>query len=209
MNITALSSAIPPVVIYDLYHRPRGKRPWLRLKDRGIQLADDRIGWTSAGVSHEESLSDITSVHLLGPPSAGSCEITFNDGTGLFVLGCDEAGEPNEQQAECYRNFVTGLHRRLLASAAATIEFSAGFPQSRYATAWILLILVWMVVIAGFLALILNPHSIIENSFISIVGLIGLFNLFYFNKFHLFIPRLLKNAPRTYDPAHIPVEMMP
>jgi hypothetical protein len=33
--------------------------------------------------------------------------------------------------------------------------------------------------------------------------------LFYFNKFHLFVPQLQNNAPRTYDPAHIPDDIMP
>jgi hypothetical protein len=212
MDISTALTAIPPGVTYDLYQRPGGKWLGRQLKDRGVRLTEDRIGWTSGDVDHEKSLSDIASIRLFGPPPPWgggdfrSCKITFKDGTALFVLSCDRALEKSELHAESYRNFVTGLHRRLPASAAGTIKFNAGFPAGKYVVGWILFALVGMFVIGALLGLILDP---LKDTYLGIVGMVCLFNLFYFNKFHLFAPRLLKNAPRTYEPAHIPDETMP
>jgi hypothetical protein len=101
---------------------------------------------------------------------------------------------------------VTDLHRRLPASAAGTIKFNAGFPAAKYVVGWILFTLAGMLVIGALLGLILDP---LKDTYLSIVVMVCLFNLFYFNKLHLFASRLLKNAPRTYEPSQIPDETMP
>ncbi len=126
-------------------------------------------------------------------------EVTLNNGRTYKIASMTYKGINDfEDQAEQYSLFIQAFHERL-ANANTTVAYQKGISGLGYAASVGVLVFLFLLLIVaiGFMAT-------------------GTINLIIIAKFVLlifFIPTLIgylkKNKPSTYDPQHLPQDMLP
>jgi len=185
---------------YDLYLSTGLSFHWSN-PNHGITLTDDRIAWTIDDNPQEARLASIAEVRLQTGGNAqdliAMCKLTFVDGYVLTVYNSGAMGLPDSAQAPLYRDFVRDLHRRLVASKAR-VDYIAGFSEGRYHIVLPASILLGLLVVAlPFVLLLITAE--IKVLFLLIAGA------------WLFWPMykmVQANKPHTYDPTHLPSELL-
>lgn len=172
----------------------------LFLNDRGVTLSAEAIGWTIEGQSFSRRLADIAALHLevqsLQSGVLPFCKVTFADGSALRIMACSNSGFPDAEQTGLYREFLDALHRRLNAADRTRIDFTCGLPQERYGRAKIGMYL------SGFMVFVAVVAFLITFQLKVLLYLAGSVGIFWRTKVSVD-----SNAPRAYDPEHIPSEM--
>lgn len=125
------------------------------------------------------------------------CVISFVDGYVLTVYNGSAQGLPDNAQAALYRDFVRDLHQRLVASKAA-IDYVAGYTTGRYHIVLVAgSLLGLLVVVLPFVLLLVTGE--IKTLFLLATGIFLYWPL----------SRMVQaNKPHSYDPAHIPSELL-
>lgn len=169
--------------------------------NHGVRLTDDRIAWTIDDNRQDAHFSRIVEVRLQTGGNAqdliAMCKITFVDGYVLTVYNGSAMGLPDNAQAALYRDFVRDLHRRLVASKAR-VDYIAGFSEGRYHIVLPASIALGLIVVALPFVLVLITGEI-KVLFALIAGA------------WLFWPMykmVQANKPQTYDPTHLPSELL-
>jgi hypothetical protein len=185
---------------YDICFSVNGGRLFRRL-DLGVTLGDDGMAWTAEGRNTEMPFGEIVAVHLESSGQAvvvDRCTITFADGTVLSVVNSDPGGFADQGQASLYRDFVHDLHARLAAGHYAEIRFTAGVPRWRY---------------QGMLAV-----TTVAAMFCGVIGLVALVSFGNLKGLVILViggylfwklgRTTLANAPRDYEPDHLPEQLL-
>jgi hypothetical protein len=172
----------------------------LFLNDRGVTLSGGTIDWMIEGQSFSQPLARIAALHLEAQPSRSGvlplCMLTFADASTLRVMACSNSGSANPEQTDLYRDFLDALHRRLNAADRARIDFTCGFSESRYGRVKIGMYLSGLLVLAALAAFLMTFQLKV------LLYLAGGVAIFWRIKV-----AVDNNAPRTYDPEDIPLEM--
>jgi hypothetical protein len=168
--------------------------------ERGITLADDRLEWTVGERADATRLGAIVEVRLQtgGVPTRPSslCRIQLNDGYALTLNNNRVDGEDRNTD---YRAFVTDLHRRLSALGDAKPRFVAGYEETKY---WIMLACTFLL---GVIAVLIPIVLLIILQDLSTLSLLIVGGIFIWP----FVLMLLANTPRSYDPHHVPQDLVP
>jgi hypothetical protein len=187
---------------YDLYVQSGPSRVSWRLSDHGVTLAPDRIAWVSDRKGRDALYSNIVEVRLqlnrIGHATTPACRIRFSDGTLLAVRGCSNSGGADARQAALYADFARDLHGRL-AARMDSIDFTAGFSKARYrlGRALVVMAALFFIVFPTVILLLTGALQLVFGLYL------GVFLAWPLHK-------LVKaNAPRSYDPAHLPEELVP
>jgi hypothetical protein len=200
-----MNSPSPPAE-FDLYlTRLNAGLTW-RLKDHGIRLAGDHIGWSLDGRTDEARLADIAEVQLYGGhpqlPWLFTCALRFRNGTGFRVSSGSDMGGADLGRQAIYRDFVEQLHARLGPAERTAIRFTAG------AHGWRARALPWMgpllLGLTGLLVLGLLAVVLLTGDLRAMVLLLGAVPMWL-----TWRRALQANAPRSYDPGGIPGELLP
>jgi hypothetical protein len=191
---------------HDVYFTTSARQSFMHTANRGVTLAADHIAWTFDGKRDGAPFKNIGEICLQTAPGGHRlvriCQITFADGFKLLVSNGNAFALPTEAQRAAYRGFMHDLHTRLAAHAAVRdrppIAFKAGFAARLYR--WLMVrIVLWALVFVGApLALFLMTGE--TRPFLLLLGA-------------LFVGALLwrtvhSNAPRTYDPATLPEDLV-
>jgi hypothetical protein len=191
---------------HDVYFTTSARQSFMHTANRGVTIADDHIAWTFDGKPDAAPFKNIVEVCLQTAPGGHRlvriCQITFADGYRLLVSNGNAFALPTQAQRAAYRGFMHDLHARLAAHAAvrdgAPIVFKAGFAARLYR--WLMFrVALWSLVFVGApLALFLMTGE--TRPFLVLVGA-------------LFVGALLwrmvhSNAPRSYDPAMLPKDLL-
>jgi len=130
------------------------------------------------------------------------CEISFADGYKLTVTDANQFGVASDAQRAPYRDFVRDLHARLAAHAGARsgarIAFTAGYPPARFRVLMVCTVLLGLISVGVPIAVLLlagDPSPLV----LLIVGMAFMFPL---------LLMMTKNAPRTYEAAEPPDELV-
>jgi hypothetical protein len=187
---------------YDLSIRTSRAFVFFVNTNRGVTLRADRLAWTCSGENDAALFSSIRSVHLQTSGSWESpltaCRITFADRYELEVTDADRLGYPDPERRQPWRDFVHELHARLLASGNAAIRYTAGLQGHRYPVLIGLTILLAAIFVIVPVLAMLRLQSF-EPVMIMLAGA-GLIWPLY---------RMIeKNAPATYDPRHLPKDLL-
>lgn len=125
------------------------------------------------------------------------CLISFADGYVLTVYNGSAQGLPDDAQAALYRDFVRGLHRRLVASRAP-VDYVAGYAEGRYHIVLVAGILLGLIAVAlPFVLVLITGES---KALFLLAGGVFLFWPLY---------RMVQaNKLNRYDPADLPDELL-
>ncbi|MBX9775806.1 MAG: hypothetical protein K2Y71_15610 [Xanthobacteraceae bacterium] len=191
---------------HDVHFTTSARESLVHAANRGVTVADDHIAWTFDGKGDAAPFKNI--VEVCQQTGAGAhrflriCQITFADRYKLMITNGNEFAVPTEAQRVAYRGFMHDLHARLAAHAAVRdrppIEFKAGFTAEVHRRLAIRVAL-WILVFAGApLALFLMTGE--TKPFLILLGALVVGTIFW---------RLTHaNAPRSYDPARLPKELV-
>ena len=189
---------------YDLALRLKGQGFALTIRNRGVTLSDERLDWTFDGRADAARLDSIAQVHLqtggawMEEGLIAMCRITFRDGRTLSVSDVDQAGLKDDARAGTYCAFVRDLHGRL-ARLDSTARFTAGYGEVQFRVIAICAALLGAIGIGiPLVALLFRPN-------LEILLMLG-------GGIALTVPlftMLMKNAPRSYDLRHFPIELLP
>jgi hypothetical protein len=188
---------------YDLYIRPGERRLVWSYADQGVTLSDDAIAWVADGRSFQAPLRDIVEVHLqLGyveSNAVGSCRLRFADGSGLSIVSSNKRGLEDAALDQLYVAFVHDLHERLAAQRDAHPAFTAGFGEGRYVCGKILgvVAVLFFIVMPIVLLLVTGEWKLALMTYTGAILVWPLYKV------------MQANAPRAYDPHHVPPELMP
>jgi hypothetical protein len=171
-----------------------------------VTLTAEQIGWTFGGKADGAPFKNIIGMQL---QSGGSwqapinlCHIVFADRYKLVVTNGNEFGLVNDIQRTRYRDFVHDLHARLVAHAptrtGAPIAFTAGYPAGRYSVLVLLAVLMGLITIGVPLVGLLITGEV-RPFMLLIVGVFFIWPL---------KTMMENNAPRSYDPAKLPNELV-
>ena len=189
---------------YALCFRVPGRQSVWRIRDQGIALSDQHISWSLDGGEMSYSLKDVAEVHLqtgaIGEEVIASCRLTFADGTVLSIASCDSGGvHTSPAQAELYSDFVHELHARLARLEGASTVFTAGYGEARYR---VVQVLFWIAVV--FFGVAPTLAVLVSGEWGKLPLVLGGFALTWM------LRKLMSaNAPRSYDPRHLPEELIP
>jgi hypothetical protein len=213
MDETAKQSTADPAATrdvdkrtHDVHFTTSARESLMHAANRGVAVAADHIAWTFDGKSDAAPFKNIAEVCLQTGPGAHRflriCQITFADGYKLMVTNGNEFAVPTQAQRDAYRGFMHDLHAHLAAHAAARdgppIEFKAGF-TARLHRRLTFRVGLWILVFAGapLAAFLLTGET---KPFLLLIGALVVGTIFW---------RLTRaNAPRTYDPAKLPKELV-
>ena len=188
---------------YDLYIRPGERRLVWSFSDQGVSLSDDTIAWVADGWTSQAALRDIVEVHLqLGyveDNAVGSCRLRFADGSALSVVSSNKRGFEDATQDQLYVAFVHDLHARLAAQRDAHPSFTAGLSEGRYRFGFFIGIIAVLFFIVTPIVLLLVTRDW-KAALFTYTGVVLLWPLYKV---------MQANAPRSYDPRHVPPELMP
>jgi len=208
---------------FDLYLRAGGgfKLVW-QIADHGIRLRRDGLSWTIGGERREAGFGGIAEIHLTsgGGTTAGGgdspypmmrqivqrqstnmsvCRIMFRDGGQLQVYGGAASGLPDAQHSVHYSEFVVRLHERLAAVPAGdAIAFGGGYSLVRYRVLVVALGVMGLMLLGALVATLAGAGT--RRAFVLAAASIS----FWFQW-----KMVQANAPQTYDPAHVPDELLP
>ena len=187
---------------HDLYFRRGNAGFYFRNDNHGVTLTADRINWTFNGQADGAPFTNIRAVHL---QSAGDmrdamriCRITFADGYTLVVTDANGHGITDAERKPAYRDFVHEFHARLAALPQASISFSAGYQGFRYPLAIACGVLLGLICVVGPIAGLIITREI--GPLMTLFAGVGLY--------WPLVRSIEKNAPRSYDPRHPPVELL-
>jgi hypothetical protein len=191
---------------HDVCFTTSARLSFVHLADRGVTLAPDRIAWTLDSKPDAAPFKNIVEVCVQRGPGAHRllriCQITFADRYMLLVTDGNEFGVPTEAQRAAYRGFMHDLHARLVAHAAvragAPIAFKAGFAAKHHLWMTVRIALWTLVFVGAPLAAFLMTGE--TKPFLLLVGAGVLGALFW--------RLVVQNAPRTYDPARPPKDLV-
>lgn len=206
MQATAHAPTIGLERTHDVFFTTSAGRFYIRNPNHGVTLTADGLAWTFSGKADGAPFKNIAKVNL---QSGGSwhaplnlCEITFADRYKLIVTNGDVHGVKNAEQNARYCDFVHDLHARLAAHATARtgppISFTAGYPAGRYPLLMVLAAVMGLITIGVPLVALL------------ITGEVRPFMLLIAGAFFIWpLMRMMQeNAPRAYDPAKLPREIV-
>lgn len=189
---------------YALFVRRKPGRLALKLSEEGVAIAGERLFWTTAAGEDSRPLSDISAVHLSVVHIArhgdfGSCIIHFGGAAPLQVVGSSAFGFPDEQRDPVYAAFVRDLHQHLATRPADAVRFSAGVSEGRLQVMQVMLAITGLLFVALPLVLLLLSGDLRMLVATATGGILaaGLYGW------------AQKNRPRSYDPRHIPSELLP
>ena len=189
---------------YGLFVRRNPGRLALKLSDEGVAITGHRLLWTTATGEDSRLLSDISAVHLSVAyidrhGDFGSCIIHFGGATPLQVVGSSAFGFPDDERGPVYAGFVRDLHKTLAARPTGAVRFSAGVSEGRLQVMQVLLVIAALLFAALPLVLVLLTGDLRMLAATMAGGLLvaGLHGW------------MQKNRPRSYDPHHVPPELLP
>jgi hypothetical protein len=191
---------------HDVCFTTSAQMSFMHTGHRGVTVGPDSIAWTFKGKADGVPFKNIVEVCLQTAPGAHRllriCQITLADGYKLLVTNGNAFGVPTEAQRAAYRGFMHDLHARLAAHAAVRegppIEFKAGFTARLHF--WLMLrVALWALVfvgapLAGFL-MTGDTKPILLFVAAAFVGAL-LWRMVH------------SNAPRSYDPAKLPKDLV-
>lgn len=183
---------------YDVYFRAGKPGFHFRNDNHGVMLAGDRIAWTFNGQSDSAPFKNVASVHLQSGGGLNQCLIRFADGHLLTITDGNAQGLADEKQAPVYRMFMHDFHARLAAAGATSIRFTAGYMGARYHVVLVSLMLLGLLCIVGPLLMVFITGQL-KLLFAAVIGA-GLC--------WPFIRLIGNNTPRSYDPMHLPEELL-
>lgn len=191
---------------HDVFFTTSARPSFMHATNCGVTLAADHIAWTFDGKGDAAPFKNIVEVCLQtgagGHRFVRICQITFADRYQLMVTNGNAFAVPTEAQRAAYRGFMRDLHGRLAAHAAVRdrppIEFKAGFTARLHRRLTVRVVL-WILVFVGApLAAFLMTGDAMP--FVLLVGALVVGTIFW---------RLTHaNAPRTYDPAELPRDLL-
>jgi hypothetical protein len=198
------SHLVPNSKSYDLYLR-LGERPLVwSIPDHGLTLKDDEIAWIAGGRHSQASLRAIVEVHLqigcIEDNAIASCRLRFANGLTLSITSSNSRGFQDAALDKLYIEFVYDLHARLAARREARIAFTAGFSEGRYQFVTVVAVVaagLFFVVTPVMLLLITGEWKVALATYTGVVLLWPLYKV------------IKANAPRSYDPRHVPPELLP
>lgn len=194
---------VPAPKSYDLYLGFGGKRLVWTNPNHGVTLADDGIAWNADGREWQARLRDIAAVHLgtgnVGENTIASCRLRFSDGMTLLITSSNSYGLQADAQDRLYAEFVHDLHARLAAIKGAHVDFTAGFSDARYHFGKVVVVVAGLFFIVTPTVLLLMIHEW-QMAWALYAGVLLVWPVY----------RVVKaNAPRCYDPRHVPPELLP
>lgn len=176
----------------------------LKLTEEGVGIAGERLLWTTATGEDSRPLSDVSAVHLSVAHIArhgdfGSCIIHLGGAAPLQVVGSSAFGFPDEERDPVYAGFVRDLHKTLATGPAGAVRFSAGVSEGRLQVMQVMLVVAGLLFVALPLVLLLFTGDLGMLAATAIGGIFvaGLYSW------------TQKNRPRSYDPQHVPPELLP
>jgi hypothetical protein len=198
-----MSVSAPDRKSYDLYLRLGERRVVWSFSDHGVTLTDDAVAWLIGGHVLQARLRDIVEVHLqLGYVEASavaSCRLRFADGSSLVITSSNSRGFQDAALDRVYVEFIHDLHARLAARGDGHIAFTSGFSEGRLQFGIVLLMIAGLFFIALPVGLLLLTGEW-KLALATYTGLVLLWPLY---------KAIQVNAPRSYDPRHVPEELMP
>jgi len=199
-------SAPPPASArnsYDLYLSFGQKRFVWTNPDHGVTLTDSAIAWIAGGREWRARLRDVAEVHLrtgnIGESTIATCRLRFADGSTVLIASSNSHGLQDNARDRLYATFVDDLHRRLAALEDARIAFMAGVSAARYRFGKILVVVagLFFIVTPTVLLLITREWSMAWALYTGVLLLWPVYRV------------MQANAPRIYDPRHVPPELVP
>lgn len=189
---------------YSLFVRRNPGELALKLSDEGVTIAGGRLVWTTAAGEDARPLADISAVHLsvahiTRHGDFGSCIIHFGEAVRLQVVGSSAFGFPDEERDPVYAAFVRDLHEQLATRPTGAVRFSAGVSEGRLQVMQVMLVIAGLFFVALPLVLLLFTGDLGMLAATAIGGIFvaGLYGW------------MQKNRPRSYDPQHVPPELLP
>lgn len=188
---------------YDLFTTDGVVRFRWALSDEGVRLGPDALEVMREGRWTRTPFTDIASVTLssatAGRTILAQCIIGLQDGGRILISNAAKSGVANGTHDQPFRAFVRDFHRALTASGAATsINFNAGYSESRATGLSIALILFVTLMVGVPLILLLATRSL------AVLGILFAGSLLVWP----FLRVLRDNRPRTYAPA-APPDLVP
>ena len=188
---------------YDLYLKAGEGRVVWSYADHGVTLSDDAIAWVADGRPSQVHLGDIVAVHLrlsyIEDNAIGGCRLTFADGSGLSIVSGNKRGFGDAAQDRLYVEFIEDLHARLARHRNAGATFTAGFSDTRYHFGLVVSVIAALFFVVLPVALLLTLHDW-HLALITYAGFALVWPLY---------KAMQANVPRSYDPHHVPPELMP
>jgi hypothetical protein len=188
---------------YDLFINPGERRLVWSYSDHGVKLTDDAIAWSVDGQESQASFRDILEVHLqlgyIKGKAVATCRLRFADETSIVVVSGDSFGFPDAELDRLYVEFIHDLHARLAALPDARTAFTSGFSEARRQFGEV------AVVIAGLFFVVMPAAALLlswewKTVILTYSGVLLVWPVY---------KMIQINAPRTYDPRHVPQELMP
>lgn len=123
---------------FDLFYRDGPARIVWRLTDNGVDLEPDALVVRRNGRLSRTPFAEIVSVTLnsalIGRNTIAMCTIQLRNGGRIVVSNANARGLADGTLDRPYREFIVGVHQRLLDSGAARgISFRSGFSTVRIA----------------------------------------------------------------------------
>jgi hypothetical protein len=176
----------------------------LKLTEEGVAIAGERLLWTTATGEDSRLLADISAVHLSVAHIArhgdfGSCIIHLGGAAPLQVVGSSAFGFPDEERDPIYAGFVRDLHKTLATRQTGAVRFSAGVSEGRLQVMQVMLVVAGLSFVALPLVLLLltGDLGLLAAALAGGMLVAGLYSW------------AQKNRPRSYDPQHVPPELLP
>src|SRR5262249_54026242 len=188
---------------YDLYLGFGQKRFVWTNPDHGVTLTDDGIIWFAGGREWQTRLRDIAEVHLrtgnVGESTIATCRLKFAEGSTLLIASSNSYGLQEDARDRLYAAFVHDLHGRLAALINARIAFTAGVSEARYRFGKVVAVVagLFFIVTPTVLLLITREWSMAWALYTGVLLVWPVYRV------------MQANAPRTYDPRHVPPELIP
>jgi len=194
---------VPTRKSYDLYLGFGGKRFVWTNPDHGVGLKDDGIVWNAGDREWQARLRDIAAVHLgtgnVGDNTIATCRLSFSDGVTLSITSANSHGLQNDTQDRLYAAFVHDLHARLAALKDAPVAFTAGVSAARYRFGRVVIVVAGLLFIVTPTVLLLMTREW-QMAWALSTGILLVWPVY----------RVIRaNAPRDYDPRHVPPELLP
>lgn len=188
---------------YDLYLRLGERRLVWSNSDHGVTLTDDAIFWMTGGHELQARLRDVVQVHLqigfIEDNTIASCRLHFASGSSLLITSGNSRGFQDAALDRLYVEFLHDLHARLAALRDARIAFTSGFSEGRHAFGMVLLVVAALFFVVTPVVMLLFTGEW-KLALITYTGLVLVWPVY---------KSIQVNAPRAYDPRHLPPELLP
>jgi hypothetical protein len=189
---------------YELFVR-RGPGGFvLKQSDEGVGLDGDLLFWSTPQGEVARPFSEISGVHLSTVHIArqgdfGTCSIAFSGAPPLIVSSNTAYGYADEERNQTYRAFLEDLHATLAMRMPGKVRYSSGVSEARIAFIQVMLIVMGLLMVALPLVLLAmtGELSMLWVIFVGFAFVSGYFRW------------VQRNAPRTYEPARIPADLLP